>query len=345
MTPRGHDIVVVGASAGGVEALRAMAAQLPEDLPAAVLVVLHVTAAGPSALPEILRRAGPLAVAHAVDGERLARGRILVAPPDHHLLLADGHARVTRGPKENSHRPAIDPLFRSAAATTGARTVGVILSGMLDDGAEGLAAVKAAGGVAIVQDPEDATYPSMPRSAIGAVDPDEIVGSRLLGAAIARWVATPPGASERSPGRRGEENAYALDPGERGNDDPPPGRVSDQTCPTCGGTLWERAEGGGPLRYRCRVGHAWSADSLFARNATALEDALWAARRALQERAALARRLADDARGRRQALTAAHFERSAADAERRGEIVRRAREEGHAGAPDTFEPAPEAAAE
>jgi two-component system chemotaxis response regulator CheB len=342
---RGHDLVVVGASAGGVEALRALAAQLPEDLPATVLVVLHVTAAGPSALPEILRRSGRLPVAHAVDGEQLAPGRILVAPPDHHLLVSQGHVRVTRGPKENSHRPAIDPLFRSAAAAAGPRAVGVILSGMLDDGAEGLAAVKAAGGVAIVQDPHDATYPSMPRSALGVVDADEIVGMRLLGAAVARWVATPPGAAQQSPVWLGDENVYALDPAEHGADEPPPGHVSDQTCPTCGGTLWERSEGGGPLRYRCRVGHAWSAESLFARNAGALEDALWTALRALQERAALARRLSDDARARRQPLTAAHFDRSARDAERRGGIVRRALEEAQAGAPDTFESAPEAAAE
>lgn len=249
MTRPGHDLVVVGASAGGIEALQRMAARLPGDLPAAVLVVLHVTAAGPSALPEILRRAGALPAAHALDGERLERGRILVAPPDHHLLIDDGHVRVTRGPKENSHRPAIDPLFRSAATAAGPRAIGVILSGMLDDGAAGIAAVKAAGGVAIVQDPDDATYSSMPRSALRAVDPDEIVGSRLLGPAIARWVATPADAPK-----------------------PPPGEVSDRTCPTCGGTL-RTALDDGPLRYRCRVGHAWSAESLSARNASALGDA------------------------------------------------------------------------
>jgi two-component system chemotaxis response regulator CheB len=187
-----HDVVVVGASAGGVEVLRNMAAHLPADLPAAVLVVLHVTAGGPSALPEILGRVGRLPAAHALDGEEMDPGRILVAPPDHHMLVADGHVRVTRGPKEGGHRPAIDPLFRTAAAAHGPRVVGVILTGMLHDGAAGLVAVKAAGGVAIVQDPEDATYPSMPTSALGMVDADEIVTSRLLAPAIARWVATAP---------------------------------------------------------------------------------------------------------------------------------------------------------
>jgi two-component system chemotaxis response regulator CheB len=343
MSVEGHDIVVVGASAGGVDALRSMAAQLPADLAASVLVVLHVTAGAPSALPEILRRAGRLPVAHALDGERLQPRSILVAPPDHHLIVHDGHVRVTRGAKENSHRPAIDPLFRSAAAACGPGVVGVVLSGMLDDGAAGLAAVKAAGGVAIVQDPDDATYPSMPRSALGVVDADEIVTARLLGSAIARWVATPPGMNQPAPAWLARENGFALEPDEPDVEEVPPGQVSDQTCPTCGGTLWERTEGEGPLRYRCRVGHAWSAESLFARNAGALEDALWTALRALQERAGLARRLADDARARRRSLTAAHFERSADDADRRAQIVRRALEEAREGEPDTFESAPEVA--
>jgi two-component system chemotaxis response regulator CheB len=270
-------------------------------------------------------------------------GHILVAPPDHHLIVADGHVRVTRSAKENSHRPAIDPLFRSAAATLGPRVVGVILSGMLDDGAAGLAAVKAAGGVAIVQDPDDASYASMPRSALGVVDADEIVTSRLLGQAIARWVATAPGSAHSSPGWLQRENGFALGRGTETPEEVPPGVVSDQTCPTCGGTLWERSEGEGPLRYRCRVGHAWSAESLFARNAGALEDALWTALRALQERAGLARRLADDARARGRAMTAAHFEASADDADRRAAIVTRALEEARGEQPDTFEHAPEVA--
>jgi two-component system chemotaxis response regulator CheB len=172
-----------------------MAAQLPADLPAAVLVVLHVTAAGPSALPEILGRAGPLPAAHAVDGQEITAGRILVAPPDHHMLVVDGRVRVTRGAKDKGHRPGINPLFRSAAAALGPRVVGVILSGMLDDGAAGLAAVTAAGGVAIVQDPDDAKYASMPNAALALVEADEVVAARLLGPAIARWAATAPGSS------------------------------------------------------------------------------------------------------------------------------------------------------
>ncbi|HTI34233.1 MAG TPA: chemotaxis protein CheB [Miltoncostaea sp.] len=338
---RVHDVVVVGASAGGVEALRNMAAQLPGDLPAAVLVVLHVTAAGPSALPEILRRAGRLPVAHGVDGDELLPGRVLVAPPDNQMIVADGRLRVSRAPKENGHRPAIDPLFRSAAAAHGPRVVGVILSGMLDDGAAGLAAVKAAGGVAIVQDPDDASYPSMPRSALGVVDADEIVSSRLLGGAIARWVATAPGSVRPAPRWLQQENGYATDPHAGRGGEAPPGEPSGQTCPTCGGALWVLSDAEGPLRYRCRVGHAWSAESLFADNAAGLEDALWTALRALQERAGLARRLGDDARARRRTLAAEHFERSAEDADRRAAIVRQALEQAYAGEPDTLDRAPE----
>jgi two-component system chemotaxis response regulator CheB len=165
-----YNIIVVGASAGGVEALTYLVKQLPPDLNAAVIIVLHVSSHGMSALPQILSRAGNLPVSHAQDGEAIVHGWIYVAPPDYHLLVERGHLRLTRGPKENRHRPAIDTLFRTAARTYGQRVIAVLLTGMLDDGTAGVMAVKMRGGVAIVQNPDDALYPDMPRNAIENVE-------------------------------------------------------------------------------------------------------------------------------------------------------------------------------
>src|SRR5207244_2427388 len=165
----GRDIIVVGASAGGVEALATLVRGLPADLPAAVFVVLHVPPHGTSVLPQILTRAGRLPAKHAVDGEAIQAGRIYVAPPDHHLLVKPGYVRVAHGPRENGHRPAVDALFRTAARTYGHRVAGVVLTGVLDDGTAGLIAVKLRGGAALVQHPDDALYDGMPRSALDNV--------------------------------------------------------------------------------------------------------------------------------------------------------------------------------
>ena len=183
-----RDIVVIGASAGGVEALRTVVAGLPKDLPAAVLIVLHIPRSFPSALPAILGRSANVPVSAAVDGEALRPGRIYVAPPDRHLLALDQRVRLSSGASENGHRPAIDPLFRSAACTFGPRTVGVVLSGTRDDGAAGLAAIVAHGGAAVVQDPDDALHPSMPRAALQQVHSEHVLPATKIGARIAQLV-------------------------------------------------------------------------------------------------------------------------------------------------------------
>jgi two-component system chemotaxis response regulator CheB len=187
----GHDIIVIGASSGGIESLIEVVAGLPQDLSAAIFVVLHVSPQSKSELPAILSRAGPLPAAHAKDDETIAPGRIYVAPPDLHLLLNSERVRLVRGPKENNTRPAVDPLFRSAALAFGPRVVGVVLSGSLDDGTAGLIAVKKRGGVAIVQDPADAVFPDMPRNAMEAVDVDHCLPKSEIAAVLARLSREP----------------------------------------------------------------------------------------------------------------------------------------------------------
>lgn len=302
-------LVVVGASAGGVEALSAFVAELPADLAAAVLVVLHVSPQTRSVLPDLLRSAGLLPAEHAVDGEMLRAGHIYVAPPDHHLLVADGVALLDRGPRENGMRPAIDALFRSAAETWGDRAVGVVLSGMLDDGTAGLVSLKAVGGRACAQDVDEAAFPSMPASAARFVELDCIAPARGLARYVAgavkeiaerAAVATAPGIGEDldppGPGladeagaRRGAEPPRDRAPGTAA------GQAAEQRairCPECGGVLSER-EVLGVLTYQCRVGHAYTAESLFSQQQEMLERALWAAIGALEERAGLCERLGE----------------------------------------------------
>jgi two-component system, chemotaxis family, protein-glutamate methylesterase/glutaminase len=320
-----HDIVVVGASAGGVEALVRVVEALPSDLPAGVFVVLHLPATATSALPGILNRHGPLPASHAKDGEPVEPGRIYVAPPDRHLLLKQDQVHLGRGPRENGHRPAIDPLFRSAARRYGARVTAVVLSGALDDGTAGLVAVRRFGGVAIVQDPDDALYQGMPSSAIEHGGVDHVLPAPAIGARIAA-LARGPGAEQPSSNPdvpdvvKVEDEMTDLSMSAIKGDNP--GRPSAFSCPDCNGVLWELHDGD-LIRFRCRVGHAWSPESLLSEQREQLEAALWIALRSLEERASLARRLGGPARQRGHRITAARFEEQARESDQAAELVRR----------------------
>ena len=315
-----RNIVVIGASAGGVEALSGLVSHLPAELTAALFIVLHVPRGAPSALPRILSRAGRLPARHARHDERVEAGRLYVAPPDHHLLVHDARVHLSTGPQENGHRPAVDPLFRTAARAYGSRVVGVVLSGVLDDGTAGLAIVKRHGGVAVAQDPEEAHYPGMPVHAATGVAIDHVLPVAEIAALLGRM------ALEEAPLVDGVHRAVEDDPAEMspevGANFPPNGRPSAYACPECNGVLWEVDEGG-LARFRCRVGHAWSADSLLFEQAERLEEALWTALRSLEERGALARRLAERAAGSGHTTAQAHFAGQARDCAERAEIIRR----------------------
>ena len=318
-------VVVVGASAGGVEALHDLVAALPPDLPLAVLVVLHVPASGGSALPAILDRAGPLPARHAVDGDRLRRGEVLVAPPDHHLVVLEESVALTRGPQENGHRPAVDVLFRTAARSCGSRTVAVVLSGSLDDGAAGAMAIRQRGGLCVVQDYAEALYDSMPRAAATAGGVERATPVADMPRVIADWaadLAVAPSPVRPTPDLMETETAMAeLDPAAM-HDHDRPGTPAGFGCPDCAGGLFEIEEGE-LRRYRCRVGHAWSPQSLLAQQTVALESALWMALRSLEEKAALASELAGRTSDQGQPHAAARLESSAAEARRAAELVRR----------------------
>ncbi|MHA7627747.1 chemotaxis protein CheB [Corallococcus sp. M7] len=320
-----HDIIVIGASMGGVEALTALAGQLPKDLAACVLLVLHVPAQHRSYLPEILTRSGPLPAHHPQDGEPLSRGRIYVAPNDRHLLVEQDRVRVMKGPKENGHRPAVDPLFRSAASAHGSRVVGVVLTGALDCGTSGLMAVKREGGLAVVQDPRDALCPDMPRSALEYVAVDHCVPLEDMGTLLTRLVEMPVAPRSRKRSRQVETEVKAMKVDIPSMDDPPSPMVyakpSYYGCPDCGGVLFELEENG-LLRFRCRTGHAYTAEALSGSQQNQLDGAMWAALRALEESASLSRRLAAQARQRSHERSALRFEERARTAEAQVQLLR-----------------------
>jgi len=316
-----RDVVAIGGSAGSFTVLRDIIRELPADIPAAIFVVVHL-GASQSILPTILNDSGSLPAKFAEDGERMQIGRIYVAPADRHLLVEDGLMVVRRGPRENSARPAIDPLFRSVAAAHGPRVIGVILSGGLSDGAAGLAAIKRCGGVTVVQDPADAEHPSMPQSAIGATDVDHVEPFFAIGALLVRLVNEPAGASAPPPADiRQEADVAAHGVTESWEDAAPVERDAPIfSCPDCGGPL--SVVDDRIVRFRCVVGHAHTAETLLATKSRELEHALWAAFRTNRERAALLRKMARDAQGRQQPRAADMWNRRAVEFERHAKVIR-----------------------
>jgi two-component system, chemotaxis family, protein-glutamate methylesterase/glutaminase len=325
-----RDVIVVGASAGGVDALKRLAAALPQDFPASVFAVLHLPAGGVSYLPQILNRVSGMEVRHPVDGESIQRGLIYVGPPDRHLMLEDGTVRLDLGPREHGLRPSVDKLFESAAAAVGSRAIAVVLSGTLDDGVLGARAVKRAGGVVIAQDPKDAEYSSMPLATVEHAHPDHIVPLDALGSLLEKIVLE--GSTPMTDAPFIADVEPAADP--HGDEE----LISEYTCPECGGSLWLRDEGG-MLRFRCHVGHAYSEEGLLSEQAGALEKSLWAAVRALEERASLAGRLADRMQRRGHGRTSNRFQHQAEDAQRHAQALRTIFTEGRGWRPEPAEPA------
>jgi two-component system chemotaxis response regulator CheB len=280
----GTHVVVVAASLGGLQALKAIVSTLPADLPASLFIVMHI-GTWPSRLPELLAAESSLPVVHGSHGAAITAGTVYIAPPDRHMLLGDGSIILSTAPKENFTRPAADPLFRSAAVNYGHRAIGVVLTGKLDDGAAGLKAIHACGGYTIIQDPSTCVAPDMPNAARKAVPPDVVAPIEDIGPAIVK--ALTDHSSEGFDMNERERAALELKIAATGHSTPAEleqlGRRTSMTCPDCGGVIWRIGEGY-PLRYRCHTGHAFSAMSLEAEQRSGAEKALWSAVRRLEEK-------------------------------------------------------------
>jgi len=315
-----HDIIVIGASAGGLEPLNQVLAALPADLPATIFVVLHLGSR--SQLAQILQHSSKLPVHAAVSGAIIEPGHVHVAIPGCHLMLHDRHILLRRGPRENLARPAIDPLFRSAACSFGARVVGVVLSGMLNDGTAGLRAIKRCGGVTVVQDPSNATYSDMPDDALRHIAVDHTAKAHEIGALLAHLAHEPAGQTPDIPFDLRLEAAIAAQELASMEANQRLGTPSEFSCPECHGVLWQ-IDDGGLLRYRCHVGHAYTAEAVHADQSTRTEELLWNLLRNHQERAALADRMAEQERSLHHEDAAAMLHHRARGYEEDAEIIRR----------------------
>jgi two-component system, chemotaxis family, protein-glutamate methylesterase/glutaminase len=318
-----RDIICIGGSSGATGPLKAILGRLPSDLPAAVFVVLHIPSRSIGLLSTVASAAGPLPACQAEDGMRIERGHVYIAAPDHHLILVDGHIRLGRGPRENMVRPAIDPLFRSAALSYGPRAIGVVLSGLLSDGASGLNAIKRCGGLALVQDPEDAVADEMPRRALEATVADLTVPGAKLGDVLSDLARQAAGPAVLIPPEIRLEVDIAM--GERIGSDLL-SRVADPaalTCPACGGVL-SKVRVGKPLRFRCQVGHAYTADILAKEQEGRVDEAMRVALRIIEERAELVTRMGDEGRQSGRRAVAEMYEQRADEYRRYASTLREA---------------------
>jgi two-component system, chemotaxis family, protein-glutamate methylesterase/glutaminase len=322
-----RDIIVIGASAGGFEAIKKIVSDLPSDLEASVFIVWHMAADAPGVLPAVLNRLDTLPASYAAQGEDIRHRRIYVAPPDHHLILEKKHVKVSKGPKENRFRPAIDPLFRSAALSYGQRVIGVILSGGLDDGSAGLWSIKEFGGTAVVQDPLNAEVSSMPESALRSVDADHVLSISEIGPLLKKLVDEP--LPEENKGGKHEnkltdaEIRIAMEDKALKQNLLQFGTLTPYTCPECHGVLSAIKEGG-RLRFRCHTGHGFSADSLLVAVTENIEENLWNAIRNIQESIMLLNHMGDHFAEVNEPKVAAMYFKKAKDAEKRAELVRQA---------------------
>ena len=309
-----RDIIVIGASTGGVEALCTLLRAFPRDLPASLFVVVHIGAA--SALGSILDRCGTIPVVEAREGDKIERGRVYVAPSDRHLLLNNGQVSLSRGPRENRHRPAVDPLFRSAARTYRERVIGVVLTGALDDGSAGLFAIKSRGGIAVVQDPFEAVEPGMPQSAIRSVDVDHCLPLAKIPSLLIKLTRSRMKNSEKSAKEKGRkpDMSQTKKPGFR--DD-----AVSFVCPECNGPLYETREGK-LIKFNCQIGHSFSPENLTDAHTDALERALWIAVRTLNERVAIHEALAQQQRQRENTPLAERLTETASSASHDVKLIR-----------------------
>jgi two-component system chemotaxis response regulator CheB len=290
------DVIVIGSSAGGVSTLKQIITALPADFQAPVFIVQHLSADKPIEIADILNRASSLTASYPIDGSNIETGNIYVAPPDHHMILEGDHILVKRGPKENTFRPSIDALFRSAAYNYGPGVVGVVLTGMLDDGSSGMWSIKRMGGTTIVQDPQEALHPSLPLSVFEYVDVDHVCPASKIAAMLVKL-------SQKKTGRKAnagetevkllkmEADIAALSNAfDKGGLEM--GELSSLTCPECGGALTSLKEGHS-VRYRCRTGHAYSSASLLSEVTETAEHKLWQALRNLEEAVIIVEKEAD----------------------------------------------------